>query len=247
MHLPVVREEVKGQKAAANAELARSAPRTALSGNPALLQHHGQSWMKSHHYFSTKDSAQFQPSTGSAPRTAQCDSATIPSLSLMRTRVVLTSAIHATSGDSLQTCRVQLLQARSLCGCQLHENLFHYPAGCRRSTRLCLRNLNHGRWHHRTETNHRPTFDVTQNTGTQRSSECHLTFFIEVEVLEALVEVAGGVYSSDVGVGVDWSQARDGRAVPHWGLVALLWRKTQRGRVLNVASQGELEAWHTVI
>lgn len=40
-------------------------------------------------------------------------------------------------------------------------------------------------------------------TGTQCSSKCLLTLFIEVEVLEALVEVAGAVYSSDVGVGVD--------------------------------------------
>lgn len=85
---------------------------------------------------------------------------------------------------------------------------------------------------------------LLQSTGTQRSLECHLTLFIEVEVLEALVEVAGGVYSSDVGVGVNWSQARNGRAVPHWGLAALLWRKTRRQQVLNVASQGELEAWH---
>lgn len=65
---------------------------------------------------------------------------------------------------------------------------------------------------------------------TDRWSGWLLTLFIEVEVLEALVEVAGSVYSSDVGVGVDGPQARDGRAVSHGGLVSLLWRKTQRGQ-----------------
>lgn len=82
----------------------------------------------------------------------------------------------------------------------------------------------------------------------QCSSKCLLTLFIEVEVLEALVEVAGAVYSSDVGVGVDWSQARDGRAVPNWGLVALLWRKTQRGHTSCCISgrgttHGHLPSW----
>lgn len=110
-------------------------------------------------------------------------------------------------------------------GHTLREALFHYPAGRWLCTRLGLRDFN-GRWHHRTLMNHSQTFGLA---GTQCSSKCLLTLFIEVEVLEALVEVAGAVYSSDVGVGVDWSQARDGRAVPNWGLVALLWRKTQRG------------------
>lgn len=41
------------------------------------------------------------------------------------------------------------------------------------------------------------------------------TFLVDVEVLQALVQVAGRGDGSDVGVGVDGPQARDGRAVPH--------------------------------
>lgn len=165
MHLPVVGEEVKGQKTAANAELARSAPRTAQSASAALFQHHRQHWVETLHCSSTTDRAEWNLTTTSAPRTAlSFNPALVQHHGQLRvtqphfpaSRVVLTSAIHATGGDSLQTCRVQLLQARSLCGCQLHENLFHYPAGCRRSTRL-----DHGRWHHCTLMNHRPTFDLT--------------------------------------------------------------------------------------
>lgn len=59
-----------------------------------------------------------------------------------------------------------------------------------------------------------------------RVYECapRLTFFIEVEVLQALVEVACGGGGADVGVGVDGAQAGDGRAVLHWRQVAWLWR-----------------------
>lgn len=61
------------------------------------------------------------------------------------------------------------------------------------------------------------------------------TFFIEVEVLQALVHVAGRRCRSDVGVGVDWAQARDGRTVPHWCQVARFWTVNER--------QGHTSAW----
>lgn len=40
-------------------------------------------------------------------------------------------------------------------------NCVKTPAGCRRSMRLCLRNFNHGRWHHHTWMNHRQFFGLT--------------------------------------------------------------------------------------
>lgn len=46
------------------------------------------------------------------------------------------------------------------------------------------------------------------------------TLFVEVEVLQALVQVAGSGSGTYVGVGVDRSQTWDGRAVPYWSQVA---------------------------
>lgn len=43
-----------------------------------------------------------------------------------------------------------------------------------------------------------------------------LTFLVEIEVLQTFVQIPGGGDSSDVGVGVDRSQAGDGGTVPYW-------------------------------
>ena len=49
---------------------------------------------------------------------------------------------------------------------------------------------------------------------------CVPTLLADVEVLQALVEVAGGGGRPDVGVGVDGAQAGGGRAVPARGQAA---------------------------
>lgn len=237
-----------------------------------LVQHHGQRRVQTLHCFSTTDSAEQKPCTAPAPRTELNEispllqhrwqrsvstqhwlsttdsSGWISHISqplLMRTRVVLMSAIHATSGDSLQTCRVQLLLARSLCGCQLHENLFHYPAGCWRNTRL--RNFNHGRCHHRTLMNNRPTFDL--------NAEHWDTTFIGVP--SHLLHWGWGSGGSCWGCGRclqlgcwcrSWLIAGEGwPGCPSLGSGCPALEENTAGRVLNVASQGELEVWHTVI
>lgn len=64
---------------------------------------------------------------------------------------------------------------------------------------------------------HSTSHSISQHPGLST------TFFVEVEVLQALVQVAGGGGSSDVGVGVHRSQAWDGRAVPYWSQVTGLW------------------------
>lgn len=55
----------------------------------------------------------------------------------------------------------------------------------------------------------------------QHAQRSH-TFLVDVEVLQAFVQVAGRGDGSDVGVGIDGSQARDGRAVPHRSQVTRL-------------------------
>lgn len=67
------------------------------------------------------------------------------------------------------------------------------------------------------------------------------TLFVEIEVLQALVQVTGSSNSSDVGVRVDWSQAWDGRAVPHWSQVTRLWKHTHT----NTYARTSIQAFRT--
>lgn len=54
-----------------------------------------------------------------------------------------------------------------------------------------------------------------------------LTLLVEVEVLQALVQVAGAAGRADVGVGVDRAKARDSGAVPGWRHVSRLCAHTR--------------------